>query len=71
MKIATVIVLALASAACGPSFETIEKAAAGGDVSAKLTKCRAEAREAYYVAHKTEAESLAAYEACKRREGVQ
>ena len=58
-------------AGCGPSAAAIESAAAGGDVSAQLAKCRAEARSAYYVEKKSEAEALAVYEACKKREGVQ
>lgn len=56
--------------ACGPSFEEIERAAAGGDVSAKLAKCRAEARADYYVGQKSVEESMATYRNCLRREGV-
>lgn len=57
-------------AACGPSFEEIEKAAAGGDVSSKLAKCRAEARADYYVGEKSVDEAMATYHACLKREGV-
>ncbi len=61
---------AASAAGCGPSFAEIEKAAAGGDVSAKLAKCRAEARAAFYAEQKTAAEAEAINEACKKREGL-
>lgn len=57
-------------AGCGSTFAELEKAAKDGDVSAKLALCRGEARAAFYVEQKTEAESLARYEACKKREGL-
>lgn len=39
--------------------------------AAKLRECRSEARSAYYVALRSVEESLAVYEACKRRQGLQ
>lgn len=75
--LATVIVPAIFGCAygnlvaCGPSFEEIERAAAGGDVSAKLAKCRAEARADYYVGQKSVEESMATYRNCLKREGVE
>jgi len=64
------IALTLVLSGCGPSFSEIDKAASGGDTSAKLRKCNSEARAAYYVANKSADEAMAIHDACKKREGL-
>lgn len=57
---------------CKPLVDDVKDAKDQSDVDAeKLAKCRGETRAAYYVGQKSVEESLAVYEACKRREGLQ
>lgn len=63
------IVVLLAAASCA-TFKDIEDAANDGSVPAKLRVCRAEARAAFYVGQRSAAESMAVYDACKKREGL-
>jgi hypothetical protein len=65
------LALAVMVAGCSSSYQELETAIAGGDVSGALAKCRDEARTAYYVDKKSKDDALAIYEACKVREGVQ
>lgn len=67
----TAPIMALFALGCGPSYVDLEKAAAGGEVSKPLQKCRAEARTVFYADGGTEDAGLAVYEACKRRAGLQ
>lgn len=56
---------------CAPFVEDVKEAqeiAVSNDT--KLSKCRGDARAAYYIDRKTVEESLAVYEDCKRREGL-
>lgn len=62
--------VAYALTGCGSTFQEIEDAAKDGDVPAKLRKCRAEARAAYYVGEKSEDEAMQVYTDCKKREGL-
>lgn len=66
------LVLALALACgCRTTLADIEDAATASEVVAdKLHKCRNEARDAFYVEHKSEKAALAVYDACKKREGL-
>lgn len=52
----------------GEVNDASNEAASDGD---KLKKCRTEARAEYYVGQKSVEESLAAYDACLKREGLQ
>lgn len=70
MKALVAALVAVCIAGCGASFEELEKAAGAGDIGAKTALCRGEMRAAFYVGQKSEAESLAVYDACIKREGL-
>lgn len=67
MRLASVVLL-VAVAGCGASLSEVR--AEVKRTSQALSDCRDEARVAFFVDRKTEAEALAIYEACKKRNGL-